>query len=83
MVELLQIHLMTVHVTKGVAKVRVITKSRGAQRQKRKIGKTFPENFDSIYFSLKIYFVTLFLVATQTTQKNVNDVFVNKTDVLK
>jgi hypothetical protein len=53
MVELLQIHLMTVHTTKGVARPIETVKRRGAQIKKRKIVKTFPENFDSaIYISL-------------------------------
>jgi hypothetical protein len=52
MLELLQIHLMTVHTTKGVVKPSVIVKRMGAQIKKRKIDKTFPENFDSIMFLL-------------------------------
>jgi hypothetical protein len=50
---------MTVHIIKGVAKPRVIAKRTGAQIQKRKIGKTFPENLDSIYFSLYKFFAAL------------------------
>jgi hypothetical protein len=54
---------MTVQITNGNAKKRVIVKRSGAQREKRNIGKTPPSNFDfdcsfdsSISFSLKIYY---------------------------
>jgi hypothetical protein len=41
---------MTVQTINGVAKPSEITKRIGAQIQKRKTGKTPPENFDSILF---------------------------------
>jgi len=53
-VELLQIHLMTVHITNGVANPSEIIQRIGAQIQKRKIAPTPPENFDSITILLKI-----------------------------
>jgi hypothetical protein len=90
MVELLQIHLMAVHTTKGVARPRVIATRMGAQIKKRKIGKTPPENFDSICFSCKLNFSGIVLGYRKPTQKeaicllkNANGSFVHKTDVLE
>ena len=61
MVELLQIHLITVHTIKGVAKPSVIIERIGAQMQKRKIAPTPPENFDSMFFSLIKFILAVFL----------------------
>ena len=41
---------MTVQTINGVAKPSEIAKRIGAQMQKRKIGRTPPENFDTILF---------------------------------
>jgi hypothetical protein len=81
---------MTVHKTKGVARLRVIVKRMGAQIQKRKMCKTLPENFDSICFSYKSNFSGSVLgcrkpanQGSYTSIKTVNDIFAHKTDVLE
>jgi hypothetical protein len=89
MTELLQIHLMHVHVTKGVARPIVTNKRAGAQIQKRKMSKTLPENFDSIYFSYKSNICSSVLGCRKPANKEamlpsktIKDIFIHKTDVL-
>jgi hypothetical protein len=67
---------MTVQITNGNAKERVIVKRSGAQRQKRKIGKTPPSNFEcsldsSISFSFKICSGIVFWLPQNQAKKRI------------